>query len=251
MVETMDEVLKIALDAARCRLDAAGRARAGRGPRHHRRRDHALTRVAPPRGPTPQRRIADAAGGTWPGPRALVKVADVELLSERGQRRRPAAGRLAAGGVGRTLQRRQVEPDQRADAAAARRGRARRPARRGCSTSTGWRRRGFAPHGFYLVDLPGYGYARGGPPRPQGFDQLVGDYFALPPAGPGSAAGDAARPHAGRARRGCQAPWARRRLAARLVAGQTGPPAWSRWPRRSTNSRAPNASAPSATGRRR
>lgn len=35
---------------------------------------------------------------------------------------------------------------------------------------------------FHLVDLPGYGYARGGEAAAEGFDRLVGDYFALPPA---------------------------------------------------------------------
>ncbi len=41
---------------------------------------------------------------------------------------------------------------------------------------------GFTPPRFYLVDLPGYGYARGGEAAAEGFDRLVGDYFALPPA---------------------------------------------------------------------
>jgi GTP-binding protein len=43
---------------------------------------------------------------------------------------------------------------------------------------------GFAPPRFYLVDLPGYGYARGGQSAAAEFDRLVGDYFALPPATP-------------------------------------------------------------------
>ena len=42
---------------------------------------------------------------------------------------------------------------------------------------------GFARARFYLVDLPGYGYARGGAAAAEGFDRLVGDYFALPAAG--------------------------------------------------------------------
>lgn len=41
---------------------------------------------------------------------------------------------------------------------------------------------GFAPPRFYVVDLPGYGYARGGAAAAAGFDKLVGEYFALPPA---------------------------------------------------------------------
>jgi GTP-binding protein len=42
-------------------------------------------------------------------------------------------------------------------------------------------RRGSHPP-FDLVDLPGYGYARGGPAARGGFDRLVGDYFAALPA---------------------------------------------------------------------
>lgn len=41
---------------------------------------------------------------------------------------------------------------------------------------------GFARSRFYLVDLPGYGYARGGATAAATFDRLVGDYFALPAA---------------------------------------------------------------------
>ena len=37
---------------------------------------------------------------------------------------------------------------------------------------------------FYLVDLPGYGYARGGAPAQADFDVLVRDYFGTPPPGP-------------------------------------------------------------------
>lgn len=37
---------------------------------------------------------------------------------------------------------------------------------------------------FYLVDLPGYGYARGGEPAQAAFDQLVRQYFATRPDGP-------------------------------------------------------------------
>ena len=44
--------------------------------------------------------------------------------------------------------------------------------------------RGFARTRFYLVDLPGYGYARGGATAAVSFDRLVGKYFALPAAGP-------------------------------------------------------------------
>ena len=41
---------------------------------------------------------------------------------------------------------------------------------------------GFPHARFYVVDLPGYGYARGGGNAAAAFDRLVGDYFALPPA---------------------------------------------------------------------
>jgi GTP-binding protein len=53
---------------------------------------------------------------------------------------------------------------------------------------------GFAPPRFYLVDLPGYGYARGGATSAAEFDRLVGDYFALPPAGPDAPRGAALGP---------------------------------------------------------
>jgi GTP-binding protein len=43
-------------------------------------------------------------------------------------------------------------------------------------------RTGGPPQRLYLVDLPGYGYARGGAAAAAQFDRLVGDYFALPPA---------------------------------------------------------------------
>lgn len=36
---------------------------------------------------------------------------------------------------------------------------------------------------FYLVDLPGYGYARGGAPSQDAFEVLTRDYFACPPGG--------------------------------------------------------------------
>jgi GTP-binding protein len=36
---------------------------------------------------------------------------------------------------------------------------------------------------FYLVDLPGYGYARGGAPSREAFEALTQEYFACPPAG--------------------------------------------------------------------
>lgn len=35
---------------------------------------------------------------------------------------------------------------------------------------------------FYFVDLPGYGYARGGAPSQQAFETLTREYFACPPA---------------------------------------------------------------------
>jgi GTP-binding protein len=35
---------------------------------------------------------------------------------------------------------------------------------------------------FYLVDLPGYGYARGGAPSQEAFEALTREYFACPPA---------------------------------------------------------------------
>ncbi len=55
---------------------------------------------------------------------------------------------------------------------------------------------GFAPPRFHLVDLPGYGYARGGAAAAAGFDRLVGEYFALPPAGRDAPAGVAQGPSA-------------------------------------------------------
>ena len=39
---------------------------------------------------------------------------------------------------------------------------------------------------FYLVDLPGYGYARGGAPSQQAFEALTQEYFACPPAESGA-----------------------------------------------------------------
>ena len=39
---------------------------------------------------------------------------------------------------------------------------------------------------FYLVDLPGYGYARGGAPSQQAFEALTQEYFACPPAETGA-----------------------------------------------------------------
>ena len=39
---------------------------------------------------------------------------------------------------------------------------------------------------FYLVDLPGYGYARGGAPSQQAFEVLTQEYFACPPAESGA-----------------------------------------------------------------
>jgi GTP-binding protein len=39
---------------------------------------------------------------------------------------------------------------------------------------------------FYLVDLPGYGYARGGAPSQQAFEALTREYFACPPAESGA-----------------------------------------------------------------
>lgn len=41
---------------------------------------------------------------------------------------------------------------------------------------------------FYLVDLPGYGYARGGEPSRREFQELTGGYFALRDEGHGPAA---------------------------------------------------------------
>jgi GTP-binding protein len=58
------------------------------------------------------------------------------------------------------------------------------------------RRSGPSPERLYLVDLPGYGYARGGVSSASAFDALVSDYFAHP--APGRAAGPrrpAATPH--------------------------------------------------------
>jgi GTP-binding protein len=42
---------------------------------------------------------------------------------------------------------------------------------------------GFTPDRLYLVDLPGYGYARGGAASASAFDALVAEYFAHAPAG--------------------------------------------------------------------
>ena len=42
---------------------------------------------------------------------------------------------------------------------------------------------GLTPDRLYLVDLPGYGYARGGASSAAEFGALVADYFAHPPAG--------------------------------------------------------------------
>jgi GTP-binding protein len=44
---------------------------------------------------------------------------------------------------------------------------------------------------FYLVDLPGYGYARGGAPSQAAFATLVQEYFACPPGGVGVSAAPA------------------------------------------------------------
>jgi GTP-binding protein len=55
---------------------------------------------------------------------------------------------------------------------------------------------------FYLVDLPGYGYARGGAPSQSAFETLTREYFACPPArrdrpdGAGRAPSKAAEPRA-------------------------------------------------------
>lgn len=42
---------------------------------------------------------------------------------------------------------------------------------------------GVGPERFYLVDLPGYGYARGGDEAREEFAQLTREYFACPAAG--------------------------------------------------------------------
>ena len=64
---------------------------------------------------------------------------------------------------------------------------------------------------FFLVDLPGYGYARGGDSARAAFDQLAGDYFLGRPRRHAAAGGQppsgAGRRHpgvdlAGRSRRG-------------------------------------------------
>ena len=43
---------------------------------------------------------------------------------------------------------------------------------------------GGTPARLYLVDLPGYGYARGGAESARAFDALVGEYFAHEPSPP-------------------------------------------------------------------
>ena len=73
------------------------------------------------------------------------------------------------------LERRQIEFDQRAGAAEGRahqRGAGQDPSRE--FLSGGRERR--PP--FYLVDLPGYGYARGGEKRARGFDAIAAAYFS-------------------------------------------------------------------------
>jgi GTP-binding protein len=55
---------------------------------------------------------------------------------------------------------------------------------------------------FYLVDLPGYGYARGGDASRAGFDQLVAEYFVHPAPGTIQAGGTVARHRPGGAARG-------------------------------------------------
>lgn len=50
---------------------------------------------------------------------------------------------------------------------------------------------GVGPERFYLVDLPGYGYARGGVDSQEEFAILTREYFACPAAGAG---GDHGRP---------------------------------------------------------
>jgi GTP-binding protein len=51
---------------------------------------------------------------------------------------------------------------------------------------------GFRPERLYLVDLPGYGYARGGAKSASEFETLVSEYFAHPPAQEGPPRGTAA-----------------------------------------------------------
>ena len=108
MVQTMDEVLKIALAeplAAVCPRDSAGRQR------HRRRHDHSLMLGRRPRsdgGP-------DTPAATSP---ATLKI-DAEFVTSAADARRSPARRPAGGRAGRALERRQVEPDQRAGPAAA------------------------------------------------------------------------------------------------------------------------------------
>ena len=116
-------------------------------------------------------------------PASPVKIAAEFVTAPRARRDFPRDG-LPEIAHGRAFECRQIEPDQRAACASASRARARRPARRGWRTSIASRAGAAAP--FYLVDLPGYGYARGGASRRSEFEELTRAYFE---AGRAEAAG--------------------------------------------------------------
>jgi hypothetical protein len=86
-------------------------------------------------------------------------------------------GTIARGGAGRALERGQVEPVECADAPVA-----------GANQRGAWQdaageflsREAGSGGGAVLVDLPGYGYARGGDASAQEFNRLAESYFPAP-----------------------------------------------------------------------
>ncbi len=113
-----------------------------------------------------------------PGGRPPAVRAAGDLRAGRGQARPAAAGGPARGRLRRPLQRRQVEPDQRADRAgqpgAHLATRPAAPSRSTSSTSAGR---------LILVDLPGYGYAQAPKDRGRALDQ-AGVRLSARPAQP-------------------------------------------------------------------
>ena len=172
MVETMDEVLKIALAGP---LPEHGR---GRRRQHRPARHFATTPLL----------IETVAGSGLAGSRAREQRSRAGFRTRepaipnrdhvedhlrrvrherrcRWQRRRDPARRPAAGRAGRAVERRQVDPDQCAVPAKVARTSAAPGKTRLANifrlTVEGGRRPGHSG-AVYLVDLPGYGYARGG-----------------------------------------------------------------------------------------